>query len=66
MSSSPSPDRVVASPREPLLVREGGVAYRPEPDADPFAALADLMEVVEALCPQWPPRELCIGEDYRL
>lgn len=25
-----------------------------------------LMEVVEALCPRWPARELSIGTDYRL
>jgi hypothetical protein len=24
---------------------------------DPFAALDDLMVVVEALCPAWPPRQ---------
>lgn len=24
---------------------------------DPFQALDDLMQVIEALCPEWPPRE---------
>jgi hypothetical protein len=24
---------------------------------DPFEALDDLMVVIEALCPKWPPRE---------
>jgi len=25
-------------------------------DGDPYAALDELMVVVEALCPEWPPR----------
>ena len=56
MSSSRNPDRDDVPAREPVLVREGGVAYAAEPVADPFVALAELMEVVEALCPEWPRR----------
>jgi hypothetical protein len=26
-------------------------------EGDPYKALDDLMSVVEALCPTWPPRE---------
>ena len=56
MSSSRNPDRDDAPPRDPLLVGEGGVAYAAKPEGDPFVALAELMEVVEALCPEWPRR----------
>lgn len=33
---------------------------------DPFEAWLSLMEVVEALCPEWPPREIVEGGDFRL
>lgn len=46
---------------EPLLVREAGVAYAPLPRPDPLVAWIELMEVVEALCPRWPPRPPVIG-----
>ena len=55
MSSSPKsrlPDPVAGL----VLVREGGVEYRPAPSPDPFVAWVELMEVIEALCPRWPPR----------
>ena len=39
------------------LLAEGGVTEPIPPAADPFAALDDLMKVVEALCPRWPERE---------
>lgn len=41
---------------DPVLVREGGVEYRPMPSKDPFVVWLELMEVVEALCPRWPAR----------
>ena len=41
----------------PVLVREGGAPYAPGPREDPFEALFELMEVVEALCPEWPVRK---------
>lgn len=37
----------------------------PAPD-DPIAAWLALMDVVEALCPEWPKRELSPGADYRM
>ena len=43
--------------RPPILVRDGGVPYRPTPSADPMAEWMDLMEVVEALCPKWRVRD---------
>jgi hypothetical protein len=50
----------------PLLVAEGGVEYRLSQSTDPFAAWMNLMEAVEALCPQWPHREQSVGGTYRL
>lgn len=41
----------------PVLVREAGAPYAPERREDPFLALFELMEVVEALCPEWPVRK---------
>ena len=62
MSSSCSPDGDEMLLREPVLVREGGVAYAAEPVGDPFVALAELMEVVEALCPEWPRRHSTLAK----
>lgn len=39
------------------FVAEGGLPYSVDSNRDPFEALDDLMTVVEALCPVWPPRE---------
>lgn len=39
------------------FVAEGGVEYRVSDAVDPFDAWVQLMEVIEALCPQWPERE---------
>jgi len=44
--------------RQPLAA-DGGLEQQPGRPADPFAALDDLMAVVEALCPRWPAREPC-------
>lgn len=33
---------------------------------DPIAAWLDLMEVVEALCPQWPQRSARALREFRL
>ena len=41
----------------PVLAAEGGVAFHASRHADPIAAWMELMEVVDALCPQWPTRE---------
>lgn len=41
---------------EAPFASEGGISVPPEEPADPFAALDELMVVVEALCPEWPPR----------
>ena len=51
MNSSPKP-----SNDEAPLAADGGIPFRPRND-DPFARFFELMEVVEALCPKWPPRE---------
>lgn len=39
------------------LTSEGGVEPIPSAPADPFSLLDDLMQVVEALCPTYPPRD---------
>lgn len=40
-----------------VLVAGAGAVATPAADArDPYEALDDLMAVVEALCPSWPPR----------
>ncbi len=53
-------------PTQSLLVAEGGVPYRASKSADPFVAWMDLMEAVEALCPEWPVREVDDGGVYKL
>ncbi len=42
------------------FVAEGGITITPEATPDPFAALDELMVVVEALCPEWPQRGLFV------
>ncbi len=51
-SIAPKPEAATG----PVLVSEGGAAYRPLRSNDPIAAWMDLMEAVEALCPRWPTR----------
>jgi hypothetical protein len=60
MNSSPQP-------ADPILVAEAGAQGPPVATSDPYAALDDLMAVVEALCPVWPERP-CFGpmRDLRL
>jgi len=49
------------------FARSGGLPQTAtEPPQDPIAAWLDLMEVVEALCPVWPAREVMMNGDYRL
>jgi hypothetical protein len=50
-----------------LLSGSGGLAQDPVSARDPFGALDDLMQVVEALCPSWPQRALFRDDaTYRL
>ena len=35
---------------------DGGIRAWPVSERDPYETLDDLMVVVEALCPRWPPR----------
>ncbi|TAK51711.1 MAG: hypothetical protein EPO25_15755 [Gammaproteobacteria bacterium] len=60
MNSSPNSTEpeATAGVRQPLAA-DGGLEQRPGRPADPFAALDELMVVVEALCPRWPAREPC-------
>lgn len=41
---------------EQPLAAEGGITAPPVSNRAPYEALDDLMVVVEALCPRWPPR----------
>ena len=49
-----------------VLVRDAGLPFDARLEGDPIAAWMELMELVEALCPQWPERPLRVGHDYRL
>ncbi|MBM4220137.1 MAG: hypothetical protein FJ171_11045 [Gammaproteobacteria bacterium] len=46
--------------REPLqpLAAGGGCTVKPACSRDPYEVLDDLMAVIEALCPEWPPRRV--------
>lgn len=50
-----------------ILAANGGLPRALPPSADPIADWLDLMEVVEALCPEWPmPEPPQPGWVYRL
>jgi hypothetical protein len=49
----------------PLAV-EGGVTIALPETRDPFEVLDDLMTVVEALCPTWPPRASITPGPFKL
>jgi hypothetical protein len=58
MKSSPRLVDLLRDRSEPQwLVSDGGVTVNVRDPREPFAALDDLMVVVEALCPAWPPRD---------
>lgn len=43
-------------PLEAPIAAEGGVRVPISEATDPYQALDELMEAVEALCPRWPER----------
>ena len=45
-----------AKSAEAHFAAEGGVDAPQRRDEDPYRTLDDLMAVIEALCPVWPPR----------
>ena len=50
-----------------ILVAEGGLQNTLPRSFDPIADWIDLMEAVEALCPEWPARKPPrVGGEYRL
>ena len=51
---------------EQPLACEGGINTPPVSERDPYEVLDDLMVVVEALCPRWPPRGVFKGGDLWL
>jgi len=52
-----SADPIAESKTEQPLAGEGGIRTSLASDRDPYEVLDDLMIVVEALCPRWPPRD---------
>ena len=48
--------RSFAKSAEPLFAAEAGSQAPVRTGGDPYQALDDLMAVIEALCPVWPPR----------
>lgn len=66
--SAPSTDAkpTPATTDAPVLVGEGGIAPATPCARDPFRALDDLMVVVEALCPEWPARDIFRGNRFLL
>jgi len=40
-----------------LFFADAGIRAPDAAGHDPFATLDDLMTVIDALCPRWPPRE---------
>lgn len=65
MNSSTAPVSNANVQCDPPLAASAGVPYRPS-YSSPIAEWIDLMEMIEALCPQWPEPELKSGNDYRL
>lgn len=53
-----SPDPRRREEQRHVLAAAGGAPRTPIPAGDPYQALDDLMAVVEALCPVWPPRQV--------
>lgn len=52
----PQSDQKSSSDLESPLAAAGGVTVPISGEREPFEVLDDLMSVVEALCPKWPPR----------
>jgi hypothetical protein len=51
---------------EAPIAGEGGVAAPFLDQRDPYQALDELMVVVEALCPTWPPRTATAAGVFKL
>lgn len=66
MSSSTMRDKAnqVRETATPFAATAG--VCRPVVHEDPFAVWAELMELVEALCPDWPERPPTRGENFRI
>jgi hypothetical protein len=48
------------------LASGGGNEVSPPDSRDPFEVLDDLMQVIEALCPTYPPRSTFAGSTFKL
>jgi hypothetical protein len=65
MTSAPDAEVDAGIDSQPLTAVAGWTSVLPVP-RHPIAAWLDLMDVVEALCPEWPPAEPTVGASYRL
>lgn len=63
-SSPPSRTNRTEAAAEPLIGRD--VVASALPATGDLSDWVELMEVVEALCPVWPPPAAMVGSDYRL
>ena len=45
---------------DPPFAADAGIQSGPGQPEDGFRALDELMVVIEALCPRWPPRDLFV------
>lgn len=48
------------------LANDAGIVAPIAPGEDPYHELDELMVVVEALCPEWPEREVFVGSGKML
>lgn len=55
-----------STPPTPFADNLGPDTHVVQGPQDPVAAWLSLMEVVEALCPEWPKREVASGGRFRL
>lgn len=51
---------------QPFVGNAVARATAADPLEDPLQAWLSLMEVIEALCPEWPPRATASGGEFRL
>jgi len=49
-----------------ILAGSAGVGYKPASARDPLLRFFELMEVVQLLCPRWPPRAPGMRGEFRI
>lgn len=66
MISSPTSTVRQRASQDAPLAASAGESATPEQCGTSFNDWIDLMEAVEALCPDWPEQEITIGDDFRI